>query len=157
MYPGEVTKIGLMPITSQLSTETVTDFEVEIELTEFSPLLRPGMNVKADIITSQESDVVVIPIQAAGKREIEDTTAQTVFVVKENKAHLTKITVGVSSDTETEVISGVDEGDTVIIGPYRVLSTLKDGDPVNFEISEDDTTSQSVRPRRLFRALRKRS
>ncbi len=157
VYPGEVTKIGLMPITSQLSTETVTDFEVEIELNEFSPVLRPGMNVKADIITSQKSDVVVIPIQAAGKREIDDTTAQTVFVVKENKAHLKKITLGVSSDTETEVISGVDEGDTVIIGPYRLLSTLEDGDPINFEITADDTTAQSVRPRRLFRALRKRS
>jgi len=156
-YPGVVTKIGLMPIMTQLTTEKVTDFEIEIEMNEFSPLLRPGMNVKSDIITNEKSDVLVIPIQAAGRREINDTSAQTVFIVQEKKAHLKEITPGVSSDTETEIISGVEEGDTVIIGPYRVLSTLKDGAPVNFKLSEEDTSSQTIGPRRLLRAIRRRA
>ncbi len=156
-YPGVVTKIGLMPIMTQLTTEKVTDFEIEIEMNEFSLLLRPGMNVKSDIITNEKSDVLVIPIQAAGKRKIEDKMSQTVFVVQDKKAHLQEIAPGVSSDTETEIISGVEEGDTVIIGPYRVLSTLKDGAPVNAKISEEDTSTQSVGPRRLLRAIRRRT
>ncbi len=156
-FSGEVSKIGLMPIMNQLNTDNVTDFEVEVALSEVSQILRPGMNVKIDIITHQKSDVLVIPIQAAGKREINDTTAQTVFVVKESKAHLAEITMGASSDTETEIISGVEEGDTIIIGPYRVLSKLKDGQRVTFEIESEDTTSQNPSPRRLLRGLRKRT
>jgi HlyD family secretion protein len=155
-FPGSITKIGLMPIYSELGTDNVTDFEVEIELAECSSHLRPGMNVKTDITTDKKEDVVVIPIQAAGKREIEeeDTTAQTVFVVHGDQAHLTKIIMGVSSDTETEIIKGVAEGDTIIIGPYRILSKLEDGEKVTFEV-EEDSSSQSHRPRGLFRTVRR--
>jgi len=156
-YPGVVTKIGLMPIMTQLTTEKVTDFEIEIEMKEFSPVLRPGMNVKSDIITNEKSDVLVIPIQAAGRRKINEASAQSVFIVHDKKAHLQEITPGVSSDTETEIISGVEEGDTVIIGPYRVLSTLKDGALVNVKLSEEDISNQSIGPRRLLRAVRRRS
>jgi len=159
VYSGTVTKVGLMPITSQLSTDEATDFEVEIELHEFSPLLRPGMNVKTDIITSEKSAVLVIPIQASGKREIDDEPQETVFVVEEGKAKLTKIVPGVSSDAETEVISGIGEGDTVITGPYRVLSRLKDGQKVSFTVADEDTipSSKGTGPRRLIRTIRRRA
>jgi HlyD family secretion protein len=158
VYSGKVTKVGLMPITSQLTTEKVTDFEVEIEMNEFSPLLRPGMNVKTEIVTSEKEGVLTIPIQASGKRKIDDKTAETVFVVQDGKAHLQEITTGVSSDTQIEIISGIAEGDTVIIGPYRMLSKMQDGQQVRFEISEGDTSSQSnnVNPRRIIRAVKKR-
>jgi HlyD family secretion protein len=139
MYPGVVTKVGLMPITSQLTTEKVTDFEVEIELKEFSPLLRPGMNVKVEITTDEKTDVFVIPIQASGKRKIEEEMSETVFLVHEGKAHLTEVETGIASDIELEILTGLQEGDTIIIGPYRVLSKLKDGQPVTFTIAEDDT------------------
>jgi HlyD family secretion protein len=159
VYVGTVIKVGLMPITSQLSTDEATDFEVEIELDNFSPLLRPGMNVKADIITSEKLDVLTIPIQASGKREVEDKPVETVFVVEDGKAKLMEIVPGVSSDTETEIMSGIDEGDTVIIGPYRVLSKLKEGQAITFTIEEPDTSasSQGVGPRRLMRAIRSRT
>jgi len=159
VYSGTVTKVGLMPITSQLSTDEATDFEVEIELHDFSPLLRPGMNVKTDIITSEKSSVLTIPIQASGKREIDDELEETVFIVEKGKAKLMRIEPGVSSDAETEIISGIEEGDTVIIGPYRVLSRLKDGQTVSFTIAEEDTTSSSssVGPRRLIKTMRRRA
>jgi HlyD family secretion protein len=158
-YTGTVTKVGLMPITSQLGTNEATDFEVEIELHVFSPLLRPGMNVKADIITSEKADVLTIPIQASGKREIDDKLVETVFIVEDGKARLREIVTGVSSDTETEIISGLDESDTVITGPYRVLSKLKEGQAVSFTIEEADTmpSTHGVGPRRLMRSIRSRS
>ncbi|MGB3340850.1 MAG: efflux RND transporter periplasmic adaptor subunit [bacterium] len=160
-YFGKVTKVGLMPITSQLTTEKVTDFEVEIELDKFSPLLRPGMNVKTEIITNEKSDVLIVPIQASGKRKIEGKTAETVFKVEGSNAVLREIITGASSDTDIEIISGVEQGDTVIIGPYRVLSKLKDGQQVQFKIEEEDTSSSespqsSVAPRRVLRAIKKR-
>ena len=159
VYHGSVVKVGLMPIQSQLSTDEVTDFEVEIDLHEFSSLLRPGMNVKADIITSEKSDVLKIPIQASGKRDIDGESVETVFLIRNGKAALKEIVPGVSSDEETEIISGIEEGDTVITGPYRVLSRLKDGQKVNFKDVESDTMSSSkgTGPRRLLRTIRGRS
>ncbi|MGB7053815.1 MAG: efflux RND transporter periplasmic adaptor subunit [bacterium] len=159
VYVGTVIKVGLMPITNQLSTDEAADFEVEIELGDFSPLLRPGMNVKADIITSEKLDVLTIPIQASGKRAVGDKPVETVFVVEDGKAKLMEIVPGVSSDTETEIMSGIDEGDTVIIGPYRVLSKLKEGQAVSFTIEEPDTnaSSRDAGPRRLMRAIRSRT
>jgi HlyD family secretion protein len=146
-----------MPITSQLTTDKVTDFEVEIELDAFSPLLRPGMNVKTDITTNEKTDVLTIPIQASGKRKVNGETAQTVFIVKDGEAQLTEISTDVSSDQDIEIVSGVEEGDTVITGPYRVLSKLKDGQKVSFEIPEEDSISGARRqPVRLFRRLRRR-
>lgn len=161
-YLGKVTKVGLMPITSQLTTEKVTDFEVEIELEKFSPLLRPGMNVKAEIITNEKSEVLIVPIQASGKRKIDDKTTETVFIVEGNKAVLKQIVTGASSDTDIEIVSGVEQGDTVIIGPYRILSKLKDGEQIQFKIEEEDTVSSestqtSLTPRRVFRAIKKRT
>ncbi len=161
IYSGKVTRVGLMPITSQLTTEKVTDFEVEIELGKFSPLLRPGMNVKTEIITSEKSDVLIVPIQASGKRKIEEKTAETVFKVEGGNAVLKEIVTGASSDTDVEIISGVEQGDTIIIGPYRVLSKLKDGEHVQFKIDEKDTSSSklpqsTVAPRRVLGAIKKR-
>lgn len=162
VYTGKVTKVGLMPITSQLTTEKVTDFEVEIELNEFSALLRPGMNVKTEIITNEKTDVLIVPIQASGKRKIDEKTTETVFTVQDGKAALKEIVTGVSSDIDIEIISGIEEGDTVIIGPYRVLSKLKDGQQVHFKIEQQDSSSSeapqtSVPPRQILRTIKKRT
>ncbi len=133
-FKGVVTKVGLMPITSiATTTEKATDFEVEIELKDFSASLRPGMNVKADIVTSRKFDVLIVPIQAVGKRKIKDKMAESIFVVENKRAVLKEIQTGISSDKEIEIISGINEGDTIIVGPYRVLSKLKDGTRVDFK------------------------
>ncbi len=158
VFKATVAKVGLMPITSQLTTEQVTDFEVEIEMHEFSPLLRPGMNVKADIITNKKDSVLVVPIQASGKRKVKDENVESVFIIEKGKAVLKEITTGLSSDTDIEILSGIEIGDTVITGPYRVLSKLKDGQAVNFKIEEDSisTSSLEVKPRRILRMGRRR-
>ncbi|MGB9720878.1 MAG: efflux RND transporter periplasmic adaptor subunit [bacterium] len=134
IFKGFVTKVGLMPVTSiATTTEKATDFEVEIELENFSGSLRPGMNVKADIITSKKTDVLVVPIQAVGKRKIKEKMSESIFLVENRKAILKEIQIGISSDSDIEIVSGVNEGDTVIVGPYRVLSKLKDGAKVEFK------------------------
>jgi HlyD family secretion protein len=156
-FPGSVTKVGLMPITSQLSTEKVTDFEVEIELEDFSALLRPGMNVKTEIVTSEKQDVLLIPIQASGKRKIDDKTVESAYIVREGKAVLQEVETGVSSDNEIEILSGIEPGDTVITGPYRVLSTLKDGQAVKYKTEEPDTsTGENTSFRSIKKAIKKR-
>jgi HlyD family secretion protein len=140
VFKGKVTKIGLMPVANLLSTDQATNFEVEIQLYEFSPLLRPGMNVSADIITSEKTDILTVPVQAMGRRMKDKKMTETVFVLKNKKAVLKEIKSGASSDTDIEILSGIELGDTVITGPYRILSKLKDGETVSYAPIKSDST-----------------
>jgi len=140
IFHGKVTKIGLMPVPNLLSTDQATNFEVEIEMKEFSLLLRPGMNVSADVITSEKKDILTIPAQAMGRRMKDKKMSETVFVLKGKKAVLKEIKTGSSSDTDIEILSGIELGDTIITGPYRILSKLKDGESVSFSPIPFDST-----------------
>ncbi|MBN2538051.1 efflux RND transporter periplasmic adaptor subunit [candidate division WOR-3 bacterium] len=131
VFAGAVTRIGLMPIQDVLSTTAnVVEFETTVALDSTVPALRPGMTVSVDITTASLDSVLVVPIQAVGRREVADEERETVFVVEGGKAVLRSITTGRSSDTELEVKSGLAPGDTVITGPYKVLAKLRDGKPV---------------------------
>jgi HlyD family secretion protein len=140
IFKGKVTKIGLMPVPNLLSTDQATNFEVEIEMKDFSLLLRPGMNVSADVITSEKKDILTIPAQAMGRRMKDKKMSETVFVLKGKKAVLKEIKTGSSSDTDIEILSGIELGDTIITGPYRILSKLKDGESVSFSAIPFDST-----------------
>jgi HlyD family secretion protein len=53
-----------------------------------------------------------------------------VFVVVDGKAICTPVRTGPSSLTETLILEGVSEGAEVIVGPYKVLETVKHDDLV---------------------------
>jgi hypothetical protein len=52
-----------------------------------------------------------------------------VFVVKAGNAVFTPVTTGVIGGLDMEV-SGVPEGESVVLGPYQILRDLQDGTPV---------------------------
>jgi HlyD family secretion protein len=65
------------------------------------------------------------------KEKKEDELVEVVFVVENNVAKMQPVKVGISDDNYYEVLSGVKEGESVVTGPFKVLSrTLKDGDAV---------------------------
>jgi len=53
-----------------------------------------------------------------------------VFVIEDGKAVRKDVEVGISSDSDQEIVAGLEQGDTVISGPFRVLRDLNDGDAV---------------------------
>lgn len=127
-FSGTVTKIGYMPTQSLLTTDARgTDFEVVITLDSVSAALRPGMSVSAEITTASLDSVLVIPLQAVGRREVEGKEQETVYIIRDGKAVLRPVKTGNSSDMEVQVLDGLAEGDQVITGPYKVLSRLKEG------------------------------
>lgn len=129
VFAGQVTKVSYMPSQPLLTTTTdrATTFEVEITIDSVVASLRPGMTVRADIITAELDSVLIIPIQAAGRREYDGRETETVFLVRDGKAVLVPIRTGRASDTDIEVLDGVKSGDEVIIGPYKTLTKLTDG------------------------------
>ncbi len=67
----------------------------------------------------------------AKKYKREDDLVEVVFVVKDGVAHVRPVKLGISDDNYYEVLSGLEEGEEVVTGPFKVLSKiLKDGDRV---------------------------
>jgi len=70
------------------------------------------------------------------KKPGEDTEREElkgVFVVRDGVARFVKVETGVADQKNIMITSGIEVGDTVISGPYRVLRTIKDGDAVEVE------------------------
>lgn len=126
-------------------------------LKEDSPHLspfRPGMSASADIRTQTAMDVLTVPIQAVTTRtdreseekeeeeteQPSDTTPEPeeskvqeyVFLYsEEGTVKITAVESGVQDSNFIEILSGIEEGDKVVTGPFRAVSrTLNDGDEV---------------------------
>lgn len=69
--------------------------------------------------------------KAAEEKEREELKG--VFVVREGVARFVQVETGVADQKNIMVTSGLEMGDSVISGPYRVLRTIKDGDAVQVE------------------------
>ncbi len=138
VFSGTVTEIGYMPIQNLgITGGEGVDFEVEVTLDSATSALRPGMSVSSEVVTAQLDSVLVIPIQAMGRREVDGEEKETVFVVEDGKAVLKPVKTGESSDTEIEITEGLEQGERIITGPYKVLSKLKDGRSVKPEAKKN--------------------
>lgn len=142
---------GIATSQSTTGTEEAKDFKVVVTLDKPSDELRPGLSCTAKITTAHKNDVLSLPIQAltiytpavdAGKNKdgvqaasIETTDSkpvQGVFVVHKDshgrlRAKFVPVTTGITGSTNIEVLSGVDQGDEVVTGPYKILRDLKNG------------------------------
>lgn len=131
----------------------VTQYKVYIRIlkTSYTDLLakgsfpfRPGMSANADIQTSRRENIVSVPINAVTTREKPDSlkpkhsTAENddldivVFVTDSaNTVKKVLVKTGIQDINYIEIKKGLSAGQTVISGPYDVVSkTLKENDKV---------------------------
>jgi HlyD family secretion protein len=121
-------------------------FLVKILLDEQDTMIiRTGMSVRADIYTQTSEETLAVPVQAVlydedTDEEDEGKKEQTyVFVMKDGKAVRKDVEVGISSDSDQEIKSGLEENEIVISGPFRILRHLNDGEEVEeAEDSDED-------------------
>ena len=120
-------------IARQTAGEAGLSFLVKILLHEQnSILIRPGMSVRADIYTRSRENTLAVPVQAVLYDDDtggEDEQAY-VFVMRDGKAVRRNVSIGIASDSDQEIIDGLEAGERVIYGPYRVLRHLLDGEAV---------------------------
>jgi HlyD family secretion protein len=72
---------------------------------------------------------------AAGELKPGQTKKETegVFVIKDAKAAFMPVKTGIAGEKFLEVLSGVKDGDEVIVGPFNSVRDLKDGDAVKLQ------------------------
>ena len=74
----------------------------------------------------------------------ENNDVQGVFVVtKDNKAVFHKVETGLTGTTEIQVKSGLNDGDVIITGSYKVLKTIRNGAGVKVDNSLANKTGES--------------
>ena len=66
------------------------------------------------------------------------------FVVVDGKAVRRDVKTGISSDSDQEILEGLEQGEQVVAGPFRVLRHLNDGDAVEEVAADGDEGDASV-------------
>jgi HlyD family secretion protein len=125
-------------------------FLVKILLDEQDELaIRPGMSVRADIYTESSNEALAVPVQAVQidedieKDEEGEDEQAFVYLMQDGKAVRKDIKTGISSDSDQEILEGLKEGDIVIIGPYRTLRGMTEGEEV-VEKEEEESSDGEV-------------
>src|SRR5262249_39621863 len=98
-------------------------FDVKIVPTQPDTRLLPGMYAQVQVTTAQNPSAVLIPNEAI-VRGTDGSTS--VFVADQGKAVSTPVQLGQQTQTQTEVISGLQPGEQVIV---TGLNTIRDGSP----------------------------
>lgn len=127
----------------------------------YSPF-RPGMTATVDIITNRKTKVLGVPISSivvksdtSGTKKPEvlasdekaivqgDKKFECVFVKNGTKAKIRIIKTGIQDDTNIEILSGLQSGDVVIVGPYTtVTKDLNSGDLVFVATAEEKSKKE---------------
>ena len=92
-------------------TSGVTSYPATIKLDVPDPLIYSNMGAQATIVTNSKTDVLFVPTSSIQT----DTNGSYVQIMdKDGKPQQNAVETGISSDTETEIISGLSEGDVVV-------------------------------------------
>jgi HlyD family secretion protein len=164
-----VRSTGVATSQATSTSQEAKDFKVVITLTDPPADLRPGLSSTAKITTATRNSVLSIPIQALtvrtqadlvpkdkdGKGAVEAATSapvdaskqkeevQGVFVIRNKKAQFVPVDTGISGTTDVEVLKGLQDGDEVITGSYKILRTLKPGTGVKIDNSAPKKEEES--------------
>ncbi len=109
-YRGKVIRVDLVGTSEQ----GVVDFTVTIELTNADEQVLPGMTAAVNIVVQELEDVLLVPNRAV--RVVDGQ--RVVYVLQNGAPEAVPITLGASSEVDSEVVDGdLQEGDAVVLNP----------------------------------------
>jgi multidrug efflux pump subunit AcrA (membrane-fusion protein) len=120
-YTGTVKYIAPIAFQAQSMQGSETYIEVIIDVNETETLLKNGLNVTCDIVSNRKEDVLTIPL---GSFTEDNDNNKFVYVVENGAIKKTQVEVGLNSEEELEIISGVPEGVEIT---RETKSTYEDG------------------------------
>lgn len=103
---GKVEKIYSLGSVSQ----GVVSYNVIVSFDKLDERIKPQMTVSASIITDVREDVLIVPSNAVKT----EGNVSYVEVLANNGPEVKIVRTGISNDTETEILDGLGEGETVI-------------------------------------------
>ncbi len=106
-------------------TQGVVNYTVTISFDSTDPRVKPGMSTTASIITDVHPDVLTVPSSAvksnaggsyvlAFPSTVKTTAGANGGVTSDTSPDQIPVTVGISDDTSTEIVSGLAEGQSIV-------------------------------------------
>lgn len=130
-FEGVVTQVRFSPTT----TDNVVTYAVIVKVSNDKGLLMPGMTANVSLIVEERENVIVVPNSAfrfkpvdpsanqkqqgppgMGAQTVAEVKAPAVYVLDKKTPVRIEVKRGISDGQNTEIISGLSEGDQVITG-----------------------------------------
>jgi HlyD family secretion protein len=157
-FPDEEFKgvVDSIALTHRVSSTGTKYFRTEILLEGDVQKLYSGLTAHVDIETTKHENVLNLPSQAVLGVEIDNlpleiresspevdtakTYATVVYRYIDGKAVVTPVKIGQSNLTHTIIKSGITEEDKIVVGPYKVLESIK-----HDQLIQDEREAQAKR------------
>lgn len=98
--------------TTGVAKSGVIHYPVTISLLNPTPELLTNMSADVKIVLSEKDNVLLVPVSA-----VQDNNGTSVVqIIKNGTATQIPVQVGLSNDTQTEIVSGLSPNDTVVTG-----------------------------------------
>jgi RND family efflux transporter MFP subunit len=121
-FPGKISRFSV-----ELKEATRT-MHTEVDVKNRDRALMPGLYADADVALEHRDDIPTIPLQAVNH----EGNKTTVFVVSRNgEIEDRTITIGLQTANDAEVVSGLAEGEEVVVSDR---SALKPGETVHPQV-----------------------
>ena len=115
-FRGTVTAVSSVPVDGSWLRSDLKEYEVTVELDPLGPndpRLKPGLTCELEILVESRDDVLHTPMQSVvsvgGKRFA--------FALTPRGPERREVAIGVSNDTDVEILSGLEEGEQVVMNP----------------------------------------
>ncbi|UCG59965.1 MAG: DUF3106 domain-containing protein [Phycisphaerales bacterium] len=98
-------------------------YPTDIYLEDNDNALRTGMSCKAEVIVAQYEDTVYVPVEAV----LRVAGQPTVYVVEDGSYEARQVEIGLDDNNMIRIISGLDEGEVVLMTPPLQAATVQTG------------------------------
>lgn len=116
-YPDKIFTGKFNKISQSIDLGTRT-MPAQVDIDNSDELLKPGMFVRVEIILDTKSDVLKLPAECVIKEE----DKHFVYVIEDLTAIKKFVETGISANNETEIISGLNEGEKVVKVGQELIS-----------------------------------
>ncbi len=108
-YKGKITHIDRAASTNE-SGSSVIFADIHVENPDENIYL--GVEAKATVHVAEKKDALLLPVEVINM----DADGYYCYVIRNGLIERADLEIGIASDTMTEILSGVEEGDQIIIG-----------------------------------------
>jgi RND family efflux transporter MFP subunit len=130
------TVIGKVARFSVDVTADTRTMHTEVDVPNPSHMLMPGLYAEATLTLERKDSALVLPLQAVNQTNDE---AAILLVDPNNTLRERKITLGIETATDAEVLSGLNEGDRVVVSDRSGLKTGLHVKPEEVEVLQYQT------------------
>jgi RND family efflux transporter MFP subunit len=132
-FPGKVARFSV-----DVREDTRT-MHTEVDVENPSRVLLPGLYAEAAIQLEHKSNALAVPLQAVDQANGQATVD---VVDPSNKMEIRRVELGIQTATDAEVVSGLQEGELVVVSDRSGLKAGQDAQPKIIDVMQYNASEE---------------